>query len=147
MLFPLLAYSQIDTMHLYGDLYVSYMIRKDTVLISSRKWNDVVGMIKAKEKTIGDYKSIIDKNEITIRSFDLQIAEHKNIERNLQERVEVYQRAYNVSSDKIVELNNLWNQGMKYAKNERKRGIFTGVTWGIIGGFTAGIITSVILLR
>lgn len=147
LLLPILAYSQIDTVHLYGDLSVSYMTRKDTVLLSFRKWNDVVGIIKSKEKTINDYQSIIDKNEITIRSFDLQIGEHKNIERNLQERVQIYQGAYEMSTDKIVELNNLWQQGLKYAGNERKRGIFTGATWGVIGGFAAGIITTVILLK
>jgi hypothetical protein len=123
------------------------MTRKDTVLISTKKWNDVIGIIKSKEKTIGDYKSIIDKNENTIRSFDFQIAEHKSIERTLEERVGTYQRAYNMSSDKITELNNLWQQGMKYAKNERKRNIFIGTTWGIIGGFAAGIITTAILLK
>jgi len=147
LLLPLLAYSQFDTVHVYDDISISYMTRKDTVLISSRKWNDVIGIIRSKEKIIGDYKSIISNNENTIRSFDLQIAEHKNVERNLEERVGTYQRAYNMSSDKITELNNLWQQGIKYAKNERKRGIFIGTTWGIIGGFAAGIITTVILLK
>jgi hypothetical protein len=123
------------------------MTRKDTVLISAKKWSDVVGIIRSKEKTINDYQSIIDKNEITIRSFDLQIGEHKYIERNLQERIQIYQGAYEMSTDKVVELNNLWQQGLKYAGNERKRGIFIGTTWGIIGGFTAGIITTVILLK
>jgi len=147
LLLPLLAYSQFDTVHVYGDISISYMTRKDTVLISAKKWSDVIGIIKSKEKTIGDYKSIIDKNENTIKSFDFQIAEHKSIERTLEERVGTYQRAYNMSSDKIIELNNLWQQGMKYANNERKRGIFTGATWGIIGGFAAGIITTAILLK
>jgi hypothetical protein len=58
LLFPLLAYSQFDTVHVYGDISISYMTRKDTVLISTKKWNDVIGIIKSKEKTIGDYKSI-----------------------------------------------------------------------------------------
>jgi hypothetical protein len=147
LLLPLLAYSQFDTVHVYDDISISYMTRKDTVLISTKKWNDVIGIIKSKEKTIGDYKSIISKNENTIKSFDIQIAEHKSIERTLEERVGTYQRAYNMSSDKIMELNNLWQQGLKYAKNERKRGIFIGTTWGIIGGFAAGIITTAILLK
>jgi hypothetical protein len=147
ILFPLLAYSQFDTVHVYDGISIFYMTRKDTVLISSRKWNDVLGIIRSKEKTIGDYKSIINNNESTIKSFDLQIAEHKSIERNLEERVGTYQRAYDMSSDKITELNNLWQQGLKYAGNERKRGIFIGTTWGIIGGFAAGIITTVILLK
>ena len=147
LLFPLLAYSQIDTVHLYDDVSISYMTRKDTVLMSSRKWNDVVSIIRFKEKTIGDYRSIIDKNEITIRSFDMQIGEHRYIERSLQERVDIYQGAYEMSTSKIVELNNLWQQGIKYAVNERKIGIFIGTTWGIIGGFAAGIITTAIILK
>lgn len=147
LLLPLLAYSQFDTVHVYDDISISYMTRKDTVLISTRKWNDVIGIIRSKEKTIVDYRSIISNNENTIKSFDLQIVEHKSIERNLEERVRIYQRAYEISADKITELNNLWQQCLKYAGNERKRGIFIGATWGIIGGFAAGIITTVILLK
>ena len=147
LLLPVFAYCQLDTAHIYGDLSVSYMSRKDTVLISSSKWKDIISLIRLKEKTIGDYNGIISRQEITIKGYDLQISEMKSIERNLEDRVKIYQGAYEMSTDKIVEINNLWQQGIKYAGNERKRGIFTGATWGIIGGFAAGIITSVILLK
>ena len=115
--------------------------------MSLRKWNDVVGILRVQNTAIVDYKSLSGKYEKDIRDAELQITEYKGIVKNLDEKVNIYQGAYNMSADKIVELNNLWQQGMKYANNERKRGIFIGTTWGIIGGFAAGIITSVILFK
>jgi len=140
-------FAQLETINVYYGLDISYLTRKDTVLMSLRKWNDVVGILRVQNTAIVDYKSLSGKYEKDIRDAELQITEYKGIVKNLDEKVNIYQGAYNMSADKIVELNNLWQQGMKYANNERKRGIFIGTTWGIIGGFAAGIITSVILFK
>jgi len=140
-------FAQLETIKVYDGLDISYLTRKDTVLMSLRKWNDVVGILRVQNTAIVDYKSLSGKYEKDIRDAELLITEYKGIVKNLDERVNIYQGAYNMSTDKIVELNNLWQQGMKYANNERKRGIFIGTTWGIIGGFAAGIITSVILFK
>lgn len=140
-------FAQLETIKVYDGLDISYLTRKDTVLMSLRKWNDVVGILRVQNTAIVDYKSLSGKYEKDIRDAELQITEYKGIVKNLDEKVNIYQGAYNMSADKIVELNNLWQQGMKYANNERKRGIFIGTTWGIIGGFAAGIITSVILFK
>ena len=140
-------FAQLDTVKVYDGLDISYMTRKDTVLISLRKWNDIVGILRVQNKSIADYKVLSGKYEKDIKDVELQITEYKGIVKNLDERVNIYQGAYHMSTDKIVELNNLWQQGLKHVNNERKRGIFTGATWGIIGGFAAGIITSVILLK
>ncbi len=140
-------FAQLDTVKVYDGLEISYMTRKDTVLMSLRKWNDIVGIMRVQNKSIADYKVLSGKYENDIKDVEIQVTEYRGIVKNLDERVNIYQGAYHMSTDKIVELNNLWQQGIKHANNERKRGIFTGATWGIIGGFAAGIITSVILLK
>jgi hypothetical protein len=144
---PIICFGQLDTVKVYEGFDISYMLRKDTVLMSQNKWNNIVNVMRNDRKLLFDCNALNDKYSISVDIINKQIEEYKNITDNLNERSLIYQGAYEMCTERIVELNNLWQQGIKYSDNERKRGIFTGATWGVAGGLLVGIITAAILLK
>lgn len=147
LLLPLFCFCQIDTVTVYPGLDISYMMRKDTVLMSANKWNSIVGIIRKEHNQTELCTELGEKYKLSIDLADKQIEEYKSVVEQHKERTVIYQGAYEMCTDRIVEINNLWQQGLKYSDNERKRGIFTGTAWGLAGGLLVGVITTVLILK
>lgn len=147
LLLPVLCFAQLDTVTVYDGFDISYMTRKDTVLLSANKWNSIVDIMRGERKNFNDCTELNKKYTFDIGLADKQIEEYKFINQNLKERTVIYQGAYEMCTERIVEINNLWQHSVKHSDNERKRGIFTGATWGIAGGLLVGIVTAAIILK
>jgi hypothetical protein len=141
------AAAQMDTVKITDDISISYLVREDTVMISTWKLDNIVELIQMQDKTFKDCQSQAQQYEIGIDLANKQIDEYAHTNRLLQERADIYQGAYELSADRIKEMNAMWQTSVLQTTQERKRGILTGTLFGAGGGIIIGIITTAILLK
>lgn len=147
LLFPIFCFAQIDTVTVYPSLDISFYQKNDTVMVSSNKWNKIVEIMRSQNTMFGECTELNSRYEQSVDLANKEIEEHKQLSKQLNERSLMYKGAYEMSTDRIVELNNLFQVSIKQQTNERKRGILTGATFGVVGGLLIGVITTSILLN
>ena len=116
-------------------------------MVSSNKWNKIVEIMRSQNTMFGECTELNSRYEQSVDLANKEIEEHKQLSKQLNERSLMYKGAYEMSTDRIVELNNLFQVSIKQQTNERKRGILTGATFGVVGGLLIGVITTSILLN
>ena len=147
LLFPIFCFAQIDTVTVYPSLDISFYQKNDTIMVSSNKWNKIVDIMRLQNTMLGECTKLNSRYEQSVDLANKEIEEHKQLSKQLNERSLMYKGAYEMSTDRIVELNNLFQVSIKQQTNERKRGILTGATFGVVGGLLIGVITTSILLN
>lgn len=147
MFFSISLIGQIDTLKVYDGLSISYMIKKDTVLISYNKLNSIADILRFQNQEAKKYKDLSEKYEININAANNQIAEYQTLSERLQERADLYEGSYNQTTQRIQEMNDLWQTCITMNSTERKKGMINGILYGSVGGVLVGIITAAIILK
>jgi hypothetical protein len=147
LLLPLLAQAQLDTVRVYKGLDISFLTRNDTVMLSLRKWNNVIETMRSSKIMLDKQIEISDKYSISISLANDQISECVNMSKTYEERSIMYKGAYEMTVDRIKEMNGLLQSSILYSETSRKRNIWQGVAFGSIGGLLIGVVTAAILLQ
>lgn len=141
------ASAQLDTIHVYDGLDISYMFREDTVLMSQRKFNGIVELMRSERESYSICLGMNDKFSKLAEYADAQTKECIEVSRMYEETSIMYRSAYEYTIDKLEKTNNLLKQGVEMTKQERKKVVFNGAVVGVLSGFVIGAITTAIILK
>ena len=148
MLFlPLFLSAQMDTVRVYEGLDISYMFREDTVLMSQRKFNGIVEMLRSERQSHHLCLDMSEKYSKMVEYSDLQAKECIEVSKQYEEMSVMYRSAYEYTLDKLEKTNNLLKTGVELTRQERRKTVFNGAVVGVLSGFVIGAITTAIILK
>lgn len=149
LFFSALCFAQqgMDTIHVYDGLDISYMYREDTVLMSQRKWNSVVEIVKIHHDDVLRCVDLNTKYSLMASLSDSTAKEAIAVSRVYEEMSVMYRGMYDYSVEQVIKLNGLLKESDVRNERERKRQWARGATVGVAGGLVVGIITAAILLK
>ena len=145
--FSVVAYGQMDTVRVYEGLDISYMFREDTVLMSQRKFNGIVEMLKLGHEDVLRCTELNGKYAMMAELSDKQTKECIEVSRMYEEMSVMYRGAYEYTSARLVEMNDILKGTVDIVKSERRAGLRQGIAYGVVGGLVVGAITAAILLK
>jgi len=140
-------YGQLDTVKVYDGLNISYLRRGDTIMVSNRKWGDIVQVLRSKEEEIQMFDYMTDRYKRLASVSDSLYVEQSKITDMYKSRSDIWKDA---NTDCVTKFNSmviLHGECKQEVVRERRKGVWSGVLYGVMGGFVTGIITSLILVK
>jgi hypothetical protein len=147
VLLPLLLQGQIDTVTVYPGFDISYMYREDTVLMSQRKFNNIVSMFRSHRENDSLCLQLNDRYALMNSMSDTIAKEAIAVSKVFEETSIMYRQLYDNAFDQVIKMNGMLKDCGEIAGRERKRSWRQGAIVGGIGGLVVGLITTAIILK
>jgi len=147
MSLPLTVHGQLDTVEVYPGLSISYLSRGDTVMISVRKFNNMLSMFRSQSVNDSLCMSINSEYSRLNTISDMITKEAISISHIYKDRSIMYERMYTDAFNNVLTLNTMIKDCGKLGIKEKKRSWRQGAIIGTLGGIIAGVITTVIILN
>jgi len=143
----LISQSKVDTVKVYDDFEITYLSRKDTVMISNRKWNDIISILRSSKKESDLYVGLQKKYNDLADIHKKELEEQNKIISSYKEMSDMYKQGFDYSVKQLNVINSSITENTIKTQREIRRGIFNGVVIGAVSGFLGGIITAAIILK
>jgi len=140
-------FGQLDTVRVYDGLQISYLRRGDTIMVSNRKWGDIIQVLRSKEEEIQMFDFMSNRYRKLVNVSDSLYIEQVKITDMYKSRADIWKDA---NTDCVTKFNSmviLHGECKEEIVRERRKGVWNGVLYGVLGGFVTGVITSLILAR
>jgi hypothetical protein len=143
----LLSQTKLDTVKVYDGFEITYLTKKDTVMISPRKWNDIISILKSNKEESDLYVKLQKKYNNLAAIHESELSEKDKIISSYKEMSDMYKQGLDYSVKQLNVINNSVNDSVVKTERQIKRSIFNGVVIGVVSGFIGGIITTAIILK
>jgi len=148
LLFATLLQAQVvDTVDVYGGTKIRIVISGDTVMMSTRQFEGLRGLIRSFEESNMSYREQVLLLQKAIEASRKIEERYRDIDKLCDKQVDMFRKEYNT----LVEITANQSQAMldmneRMFKKERKA-VWRGVLIGGSAGLLSGIITGLIIRR
>lgn len=147
MLLPVLLTAQLDTINVYPGLDISYLVRDDTVMVSTRKFGSIVGMLRNHHENDSICMELNDKYARLNSMSDTIAQEAIAVSRVFEESSIMYRKLYDNAFEQVLKMNVMLKDMGELSGRERKRSWRQGAIVGGVSGLIVGLITTAIILK
>jgi len=137
----------LDTVRVYDGLSISYMRRGDTIMVSGRKWGDIIEVLRSKEEEIRMFDFMGERYRRLVGISDSLYLEQCKITDMYKSRSDIWKDANTDCVNKFNSMLAVNSECKTELVRERRKGLFSGIFYGVLGGFVTGVVTAVILIK